>query len=239
MSVQPLLQPTVDRCRECRTRTVCLAARADDRQLAALPDIFRCEEPLSAGAHLYHANDAAEAQYHVRSGMFKTYMINAEGDEYVTGFYLPGEIIGHVHNNGCHAESAVALETASVCALDAAGLQACAELGLAAPLFDQLAANAGIEAQQQINLKQTAAQSRFAGFCLMLGGRLARLGRSSTHLPTPMSRTDLASYLGMTLESLSRVISKLHAGRVISASRTSIEVLQPETLKTLGLHVNT
>ncbi len=238
MCAEPLHTPASSRCRECPTRTVCLAAQVDDAQLDELPELFRCDEPLASGAHLYHADDPAVAQYHVRSGMFKTYVINAEGDEYVTGFYLPGDILGHVHKQGCHAESAVALDTASVCALDEAGMQGCADMGLITPLFNQLAANAGIEARQQINLKQTTAQSRFAGFCLMLGERLERLGRSAALLPTPMSRTDLASYLGMTLESLSRVISRLHAARVINARRDCIEILQPDTLKTLGLHVD-
>ena len=109
---------------------------------------------------------------------------------------------------------------------------------MAAALVRQLAANASIDTRHQINLKQSAVQARFAGFCVMLGARLQRLGRSPHYLPTPMSRTDIASYLGMTLESLSRVISKLHAARVIRASRDHIEVLQPETLETLGLHVS-
>lgn len=225
-----------NRCRECPTRQVCLAAESDADQLGQLPEFFHCVEAVAAGAHLYHAGDAARAQYHVRSGMVKTYVINAEGDEYVTGFYLPGEILGHVHVDGCHAESAVALETASVCELSVDSVTELAKMGLAPALINHLAANASIQTLHQINLKQTSSQARFAGYCVNMGARLKRLGRSALHIPTPMSRTDLASYLGMTLESLSRVISKLHAAGVIHASRDHIEVLQEETLYTLGLH---
>ncbi len=228
-----------NRCRACPTRSVCLASESDAGQIGHLPEYFQCIESVSAADHLYHAGDPAQAQYHVRSGMIKTYVINAEGDEYVTGFYLPGEIVGHVHANGRHAESAVALETASVCELSTDSISGLAQLGLAPALFNHLAANASIEARHQINLKQTSAQARFAGFCVTMGERLQRLGRSPEHIPTPMSRTDLASYLGMTLESLSRVISKLHTAGVIHASRDHIEVLQVDTLNTLGLHANT
>jgi len=228
-----------DRCRVCPTRQVCLASESNAEQISHLPEFFHCVEAVAPGGHLYHAGDLAGAQYHVRSGMLKTYVINAEGDEYVTGFYLPGEVLGHVHVNGCHAESAVALDTASVCELSSDAVDGLAQMGLASALFNHLAANASIEARHQINLKQTSSQARFAGYCFNMGERLKRLGRSALHIPTPMSRTDLASYLGMTLESLSRVISKLHSAGVISASRDHIEVLQEETLYTLGLHANT
>ena len=230
--------PDSSRCERCPTRRVCIAATADHEQLALLPQYLPCIDSITHGEHLFHAGDPATGQFHIRSGMVKTYMITAEGDEYVTGFYLPGEIVGQVHANQCYAESAVALETVSVCELDDNSLQRCAEIGLTTVLMKQLAMNAHIEMRHQINLKQTSAQSRFAGYCVLLASRLQRLGRCPTYLPTPMSRTDLASYLGMTLESLSRVISKLHAAQVVRATRDHIEVLQPETINTLGLHVN-
>ena len=197
-----------------------------------------CVESVDSGAYIYRAGDPAQAQYHLRSGMVKTYVINAEGDEYVTGFYLPGEIFGTVHMDGSYGESAVALETTSVCELQDEAITELAQLGLAPALLKHMAANAGIDTVHQINLKQTSAQARFAGFCVNMAARLERLGRSPLHLPTPMSRTDLASYLGMTLESLSRVVSKLHTAGVVKANRDHIEVLQMETLNTLGLHAN-
>lgn len=246
MSTVQLFQPESDlqarsgpaRCEICPTRGVCIAASADHEQLQLLPEYLTCSDSIASGDYLFHAGDPATGQFHIRSGMVKTYMITAEGDEYVTGFYLPGEIVGQVHANQCYAESAVALENVSVCELDDHAMEQCAQIGLTTALTKQLAMNAHIEMRHQINLKQTSAQGRFAGYCVQLASRLEHLGRSSTYLPTPMSRTDLASYLGMTLESLSRVISKLHAAQVVRANRDHIEVLQPETINTLGLHVN-
>jgi len=226
-----------NRCRICPTRTVCLASFVRDEQIDELQGILHCSEALEAGDHLYRAGDESLSQYHVRSGMLKTYFINAEGDEYVTGFHLPGESVGHHHIDGRHVESAAALETTTVCELGEADMQACGRLGMTAPLLRHMAASASVASHHQINLKQSSAQARFAGFCVLMAGRLERLGRNPRYLPTPMSRTDLASYLGMTLESLSRVVSKLHAGKVIRASREQIEILQCETLDTLGLHV--
>jgi len=228
----------LNRCRQCPTRRVCIAAAANEDQLNRLPQHLRCIETVPSGHHLFYAGDSANAQYHVRSGMVKTYTINAQGDEYVTGFYLPGDIVGVVHSDNCHAESALALETASVCELNDEALVQLAEIGLTTALVKRLAVSANTAMRQQINLQHTSAQGRFAGFCMMFSARLSRLGRCPTHLPTPMSRTDIANYLGMTLESLSRVISKLQATKVVRAKRDHIEILKPETLKTLGLHVD-
>ena len=224
-------------CEVCPTRTVCLAAQVEPEQRLILPGLFHVLGPMQEDSHLYRAGDVVDGQYHVRSGFFKTYNINAEGDEYVTGFYLPGDVLGHVHRQGRHAESAIALEHASVCELNAESLERGAVSGLTTLLINQHAEQANLQVLHQLNLKQTSAQARFAGFCVLFAERLHRLGRCPNHLPTPMSRTDIASYLGMTLESLSRVISKLNAAEVVCATRDHIEVLQPDTLNTLGLHV--
>ncbi len=225
------------RCASCPTQVACLSAWLEPEQRALLPAIFSTREPLAEDTHLYRAGESVQAQYHVRSGAFKTYAINAEGDEYVTGFYLPGDVLGQVQQDGCHAESAVALETSSVCLLTDAGVTRCAEHGMAGLLLRQHAEKATDQTRHHLNLKQTSAPARFAGFCLLYGDRLAALGRSRDFLPTPMSRTDIASYLGMTLESLSRVISKLGKKRVIRATPDSIEILERDALEELGAHV--
>ena len=152
------------RCASCPTQVACLAARLEPEQRALLPAIFSTREPLAAQTHLYRVGEPAQAQYHVRSGVFKTYAINAEGDEYVTGFYLPGDILGQFQQDGCHTESAVALETSSVCLLTDSGVSRCAENGMAGLLLRLHAEKATHQNRHQLNLKQTSAQARFAGF---------------------------------------------------------------------------
>lgn len=226
------------RCVSCPARVACIAAHLDSAKRRLLPEYFHTAEPYHAGDYIYRAGDAADARYHVRSGMFKTYAINAEGDEYVTGIYLPGDILGHTQEHGQHAETAVALETASVCVFSEQSIGRCTEPEINVMLLRQIGEQALRGTLHQLNLKQTSAQARFAGFCLLFSRRLVALGRCGSHLPTPMSRTDIASYLGMTLESLSRVISKLNQMGVIRATRRHIEILQPEALQALGLHVS-
>ena len=106
------------RCEECPTRGACVASYLDPHERATLPSHLVCSDPISEGTHLFRAGDPVELQFHIRSGFIKTYSISAEGDEWVTGFYLPGDVLGFVQQDGLHTESAVTLETSSACLLN-------------------------------------------------------------------------------------------------------------------------
>ena len=181
--------------------------------------------------------------------MFKTYFINAEGDECVTGFYLPGEVVPCASVDNKHLQSAVALDTSSTCRLDTRHITTSTSIPVMAALLTHESDAATEQLGYQLNVKNCSAQARFAGFCLLMVRRLQRaqsvrrghvlqgVQRAEQYIATPMSRTDIASYLGLTLESLSRVMSKMKKAGVIAADRNSIEVLQPRTLSTLALHL--
>ena len=99
-----------------------------------------------------------------------------------------------------------------------------------------LSEDAARATQHQLQLVQTRADVRIAGFLVQLGERQSKLGWSDRELKTPMSRTDLANYLGMTLECLSRVLAKFGRAGLIEASRTHIELLKPEVLEGIALN---
>ncbi|MEM9622830.1 MAG: cyclic nucleotide-binding domain-containing protein [Pseudomonadota bacterium] len=224
-------------CSQCPTRHVCIAAKLPAGRLTEIPAWFRVSGVFAPGDVLFRAGDPAVSQFHVRSGMFKTFVINAQGDEFVTGFHVAGDIIGCVAKAGRYVESAVALETATLCELNLTALQNDAGGGAFAvlqALVGQIAEQAQRRLAHQLALSQTSAQLRFAAFCVSYAERLVALNRCATYLPTPMSRTDLANYLGMTLESLSRLVSKLNCAGVIAAARDHIEVCQPRQLAAMA-----
>ncbi len=225
-----------ERCQHCFTRHACIAAKYPADRLSELPDWFDEGVTLAPADHLYRAGDTADTQYHIRSGMFKTFVLNAQGDEFITGFHLPGEVIGVVQDAGRHSDSAVALDAGSACEFNKQQLLHQANPDLSSALLTQLGESARGSMQHQISLSQSSAQARFAAFCVNYAEKLVRLNRCTQFLPTPMSRTDLANYLGLTLESLSRVISKLNSSGVIRASQHQIEARQPGTLRTLARH---
>lgn len=228
---------SADPCRQCPTRQVCIAAKLPTAQLAHLPAWLQVSGVYAPGQVLYRAGEAADRQFHVRSGMFKSFVINAQGDEFVTGFHMAGDIIGSVTRAGSYVDSAVAIQTATLCELNVANLQNDSSNGaftVLQALVAQMTEQARLSMSHQLALCQTSAQVRFAAFCMNYAQRLAALNRCNTFLPTPMSRTDLANYLGMTLESLSRLISKLNSSGVIAAARDHIEVRQPVHLAKLA-----
>lgn len=231
-----MVREEVSKCRQCLTRGVCIASKLEPDGLNDLPYWLTEGRILNGGDHLYRAGDLAEQQYHVRSGMFKTVVLNAQGDEFITGFHLPGDVLGVVHDRGCHVDSAVALDSGTTCELNTLKLENNPNQAFSSALIIHLSEHARGNLEHQISLSQSSAQARFAAFCINYADKLKRRDLCSNFLPTPMSRTDLANYLGMTLESLSRVISKLNTSGVIRATRDHIELIQVDTIKTLALH---
>lgn len=187
---------------------------------------------LKAGEYLFRSNEPAHKQCSVRSGTFKTYATNHLGDEYVTGFYLTGEAIPSGIQCGKHTHSAIALNESSACSIDLElpGLSSTHAAKVWPHLHQQLSDMATHAITHQAILKSHSAEQRFAGFCTDLMQRLSKLGRSPEYLDTPMTRSDIASYLGLTLESLSRVVTKLRKAGVIEADRHHIQIHNPSYL---------
>ncbi len=200
-----------------------------------LPQVLSCSEVLKPGAHLFRAGDPADVLYHVRSGTLKTYALNDQGDERVTGFYLPGDMLGNSLGQGRRREGAVALETATVCRLRTSDLLRLQEICGLPALLTKLAEREALLTEHQLNLAGTAALPRFVGFCLQYSRRLAQLGRCPKRLAMPMSRTEIASYLGMTLESLSRVCARLRKAQLIRLQPNEVVLLDRGELQQLAV----
>ncbi len=223
-------------CEWCPTRRVCLAADLATSEIVSLRGVLARSPPIAQYKHVYRAGDTADRHYHIRSGMFKTYAMNAAGDEYVTGFYFPGDLIGCAHTDGVYADSAITLETGTVCALRAHDLRELCDIGLGPTLLKLLADREVQAARHQLNLTQPRADARLAGWLVQVSGRISRLGWCPNRIPIAMSRTDLANYLGMTLESLSRVFTRFNKAGLIRATRKHVDLLKPETIATVGYH---
>lgn len=224
-------------CQACPTRQVCLAKDLNSPELDKLESLIQPSSGINKSEYIYHAGNQASHHYYVRSGMLKSYAINASGDEYITGFYLPGEILGCAQSDGKHSDSALALETSTVCKLAETDIQHLSKIGVATTLFTLLAEREELRNQHILNLCQARAEARVAGFLIDMTRRLIRLGRCPNHIPTPMSRTDLANYLGITLETLSRALSRLVKTGILHATKGQIEIKNYESIQLLGLHM--
>lgn len=205
-----LPSPRCTRCQDCRWRPQCLATTLHDDVLHQLDAAILRGRPLQRGEHLYRAGERPAGIYAVRSGALKSYLLDRDGGEQVTGFHLPGELLGlDALGRPGHPGFAVALETSQLCRIPLAALEDLAGRwpALRQALLQAMSAEIHRE-QWLLRLTRSHAEARLAGFILELAGRLARRGQSAQRFILPMSRCEIASYLGLTSETVSRLLAR-------------------------------
>lgn len=192
--------------------------------------------PLDRGNMLFQQGDSFEALYVVRAGSLKTVMEGSEGDAQILGFHLPGDImgIGGLINEH-HPCSAEALERSSVLELRYAKLQ---EVSASVPalhhqLIRVISRALVNEQRHMVMMGKQQAQRRLAVFIRSLAGRYARLSRDPLILTLSMSRSDIANYLGLALETVSRLFTKLEADGVLAVNRKAVRILRRDVLDEL------
>jgi len=228
-------------CGNCRLNTICLPISLQVDDIDKLDDIIQRGRPLQKGEHIYRAGDPFTSVYAIRSGTVKTIYITNDGQEQVTGFYLPGEIMGMDGlANNTHTNSAIALETTAVCGIPFSRLE---ELSIKIPSlqrhFFQLMSQEITADQQLITLlSKNSAEERVASLLLSISSRNNRRQLSSTHFRLSMSRADMGNYLGLTVETVSRVLSRFQKQNMLAVDKKDIEILEMdalrETAKALG-----
>ena len=224
-------------CGNCRLNSICLPLALESDDVAQLDEIIQRSKPLQKNQHLYREGDDFQSVYAVRSGTIKAYKTTDDGREQVTGFYFPGEILGMdgISNNS-HASSAKALETAAICEIPFTSLERLSALmpNLQRHFF-QLMSHEITEDQQLITLlSKNSADERVAALMLSISGRNARRKLSATQFRLPMSRVDIGNYLGLTVETVSRVFSRMQKMEVLRVDNKEIEILDVEGLRSMA-----
>ena len=224
-------------CGNCRLNSICLPLALESDDVKQLDDIIQRSKPLQKNQHLYREGDEFQSVFAVRSGTLKAYKTTDDGREQVTGFYFPGEILGlDGISNNTHASSAKALETAAICEIPFTSLEKLSALmpNLQRHFF-QLMSHEITEDQQLITLlSKNSADERVAALMLSISGRNARRKLSATQFRLPMSRVDIGNYLGLTVETVSRVFSRMQKLEVLQVDNKEIEILDVQGLKNMA-----
>jgi CRP/FNR family transcriptional regulator len=224
-------------CSDCRLGNICLPLVLEADEVSRLEEIVRRGRPLRKAEHLYHESDEFVSVYAVRSGAVKTYKVTADGGEQVTGFYFPGEIFGMdgIGKNS-YTCSAKALETSAVCEIPFHRLEDLAsQLPSMQRHFFQLMSQEITNDQQLITLlSKNTAEERIASLLMSISFRNAQRKLSKTHFRLPMSRTDIGNFLGLTVETVSRVVSRFNKQGFITVENKEITLLDLPALKKLA-----
>jgi len=224
-------------CGECSLRNLCLPLDLDANDMRALEATVKNHRKLSKGEYLYRVGDPFHALFAIRTGSTKNCEIAADGSVQITGFHLPGELLGlDAISSEQHPCDVVALETTEICELPFAKLESLAhELpSLQHQLLRLMSREIADEESQLLMLGRMKAEERLAVFLLSFSSRLQRLGNSSTVLHLPMSRQDLGEYLGLALETVSRLFSRFQEEKLITVQGRNVTLLDVERLKNIS-----
>lgn len=223
-------------CARCSLHVLCLPAAIEGEDLQRLDDIVRSRRPLQPGERLYRAGQALTSLYVAREGAFKT-IATGGGASQVIGFHLPGELIGlDGLGDGTHAVDAEALTRAEVCAIPLEQLESTAREvpGLQRQLMRVIGQGIGRDQTHVEMLGRRQAPERIALFLHGLAERYRQLGRGGENLQLPMTREDIASYLGIVIETVSRTLTKMQDDGVIAVRGRQLRILDAARLDALA-----
>jgi CRP/FNR family transcriptional regulator len=224
-------------CSACSMHQLCLPMGLDEADISRLDQIIGRRRRLVRDERLYAMGEAFRTLYAVRYGHFKTYQINASGEQQITGFQMAGELLGMDAISGDrHQCDAVALEDSEVCEIPFARLE---------ELFGQVPAllrhfhrimSQEITREQNVMLLlgNMRAEQRFAVFLVNLSARYAARGYSPTSFGLRMSREDIGNYLGLTIESVSRLLSRFKKQGWIEVDKREVRLVEPARLKAIA-----
>jgi CRP/FNR family transcriptional regulator, anaerobic regulatory protein len=224
-------------CGDCRLNTICLPISLHIEDIDRVNQIIQRSKPLQKGEYLFRANEVFSSVFAIRSGAVKSLTISQNGNEQVTGFYLPGELVGMDGLADNHyTNSVIALETASICEIPFNRLE---ELSLKVPSLQrhifQLMSREITQDQHVIALlSKSNAEARIASLLLSISGRNSRRNLSTNKFLLPMSRTDIGNFLGLTIETVSRVLTRLKKSKVLTVDKKEIIINDMGALQQLA-----
>jgi CRP/FNR family transcriptional regulator, anaerobic regulatory protein len=224
-------------CSTCMMGNVCLPTGMPSAEIKQLDDLVKERIRIPKGRRLFSKGQNLDALYALRLGSLKTQLEDVMGVVQVTGFYLPGEIMGlDGMLEGVHDSNAIALEDSEVCVVRLIDID---QVGMYVPSLQQqirrlMSKEIARSHQALVALGSMRSEQRLASFLLNLSQRLRALGYSSTDFVMRMSREEIGNYLGLTIETISRLFSRFARDGVIKVNQREVKILDLEAIKELA-----
>lgn len=221
-------------CSGCQLRELCLPVGLEDQDLERLEGLVGGRRRVARGQTLFQAGERFRALYAVRSGFFKTVVASEGGRAQVTGFQMAGELLGlDGIGSDHHACDAIALEDSQVCEIAYADLERIThDLPPLAHQFHRILSREIVRDQGvMLLLGRMTAEERVAAFLLNLSQRLQARGYAAQALRLRMTREEIGSYLGLSLETVSRTFSKLQDEGLLQVQQRELKLLDLPALR--------
>jgi CRP/FNR family transcriptional regulator len=223
-------------CATCSMHQLCLPTDLNESDTQRLDKIIG-QRKIQRDGFLYRIGDPFTSLYAVRVGHFKSYQENMAGDRQITGFQMIGELLGmDAIDSERYQCDAVALDDSEVCIIPFKTLETLfAQMPTLLHHFHRIMSQEITGEQKVISfLGNMRAEQRFAAFLVNLSARYEKRGYSPTRFQLRMTREDIGNYLGLTIESVSRMIAKMRNDGLIAIRRRDVEVLDLPRLKNLA-----
>lgn len=219
------------KCGTCNLREVCLPCGMKGTDSELLDTLVYTRKRLKRGEALYRAGDAFDSIYAVRSGFLKSRVMLEDGRDQVTGFHMAGEVVGMDGiGTETHANDVVALEDTEVCVIPYSRLE---EPALQRQLHKVMSRELVRDQGVMMLLGTMRAEERLAAFLLSLSQRFLSRGYSSSDFHLRMTREEIGSYLGLSLETVSRLFSRFQEDGLITVQQKHIRIIDIPGLKSV------
>ena len=220
-------------CQNCSISNLCIPFSLNSGELEQLDEIIERKKPIHKGDELFKAGDELRSLYAIRSGSVKSYTITEQGEEQITGFHLAGDLVGFdAISSERHPSFAEALETSMVCEVPYETLdELCGEMPkLRQQIMRLMSSEIGSDQNMLLLLSKKSAEERLASFIYQLSKRFGERGFSPREFRLTMTRGDIGNYLGLTVETISRLLGRFQKAGMIAVQGKYITVLDSESL---------
>ncbi len=211
----------------------CLAKQLTLGNISSFEGYISNDQQYQDGCYIFRQGDCSDKIFIIKSGSIKSFITSADGNEQVIGFRFPGEVLGlDALDSNKHVSSVVAMENSVICGFTRKYVES---LSLIDPVFQkQIISRFSREIIQDYQLlmlinKKTAEQ-RVAIFLLELLVRMNFDSGQNIHLKLSMSRTDIANYLGLVAETVSRILSRFERLGMITVKKKKLQIIDEQLL---------
>ena len=220
-------------CSHCSAKCLCAPREhhcIDDEPDAAIP--ARVRRKVLRGEYLFRAGEVARSVFAVCSGSLKTRLIYPDGRVQITGFYIPGEVMGlDAYATGAYGADAIAMEAGEICEISLLDLRendGWVHAAVTAIISQQL-----VETQEVMRsmLGKKTAASRLAAFLYSMAQRQSRHGLGTENVRLRMSRSEIGDYLGLAKETVSRLFTQLERDRVLNLENRAVHINKLDDLR--------
>ena len=199
-----------------------------------LDGIVKRARPLHRGDYLFRIGERFRSLYVVKTGSVKSFAPSEEGGEQVLGFHLPGELLGlDAIDKEVHTCSAKVLETSAICEVPFSRFE---ELSSNIPslqhqMYRLLSKEIGQDTEMLLLLGKKSADERLATFLMSMSKRLHKRGLSATDFYLSMSRHEIGNYLGLAVETVSRLFTRFQDEGLLKVDRKHVELLDLDAME--------